>query len=71
MDGGVAYRFDPAKGAFKALADFTGEVGATPYASLIEGKDDYLYGTASLYAGGNARGVDAGSIVRVVPALTK
>jgi uncharacterized repeat protein (TIGR03803 family) len=70
-DSGVAYRFDPVKSTFKALADFSGTVGAMAHDSLIEGNDNHLYGTASLYAGGNARGPDAGSVVRVDPALNK
>ena len=69
LDSGVAYRFDPAKNTFKALADFNGTVGSMPYAALIEGKDNYLYGTASLYGGSNARGTDAGTVVRLEPAL--
>ncbi len=69
LDSGVAYRFDPAKDTFKALADFNGTVGAMPYAALIEGKDQYLYGTASLYGGSNKRGNDGGSVVRLSPAL--
>ena len=71
LDSGVAYRFDPAKGTFKALADFNGTVGAMPYAALIEGNDKYLYGTASLYGGSNARGTDGGSVVRLSLALKK
>jgi uncharacterized repeat protein (TIGR03803 family) len=69
LDSGVVYRFDPAKGVFTALADFNGTVGAMPYAALIEGKDQFLYGTASLYGGSNKRGTDAGSVVRLSPAL--
>ena len=67
LDSGVAYRFDPAKGTFKALADFNGTVGAESHAALIEGKDNYLYGTASLYGGSNKRGPDGGSVVRLGP----
>jgi hypothetical protein len=69
LDNGVAYRFDPAKGTFKALADFNGTVGTLPYAALIEGKDKHLYGTASLYGGSNKRGSDVGSVVRLPTAL--
>ncbi len=69
LDNGVAYRFDPANGTFKALADFNGTVGARPSAALIEGADKYLYGTASLYGGSNARGTDGGTVVRLYPLL--
>ena len=69
LDTGVAYRFDPARKTFKALADFNGTVGAEPHAALIEGNDNYLYGTASLYGGSNNRGVDAGSVVRLAQPL--
>ena len=71
LDSGIAYRFDPANGIFKALADFNGTVGAAPQASLIEGKDKFLYTTATLYAGSNKRGTDAGSVVRLYSALKK
>ncbi len=71
LDSGVAYRFDPANGKFKALADFNGTVGAMPYAGLIEGADNYLYGAASLYGGSNARGTDGGTVVRVGAPLAK
>ncbi len=69
-DSGIVFRFDPARGAYKGLADFTGSTGSPPVAALIEGSDDTLYTTASFYGGGNARGPDHGSVVRVVPALS-
>ena len=71
QDSGVAYSYNPANGKFKAVADFNGTVGATPRAALIEGADDHLYTTASAYGGSNTRGQDSGSVVRLMPALTK
>jgi uncharacterized repeat protein (TIGR03803 family) len=64
-DDGIAFRFDPATGAFTELADFNGTVGSAPRAVLIEGSDKYLYGTASQYGGSNKLGPDAGSVVRL------
>ena len=66
---GSAYSYDPAKHAYKTIASFDTNTGAAPRAVLVEGADRYLYGTASLYGGSNARGGDGGSIVRLIPAL--
>ncbi len=71
LDSGIVFRYDPATGAFKKLADFNGTVGAMPYAALIEATNNYLYGTATLYGGSNGRGTDAGTVVFLAPALTK
>ena len=69
LDSGIAFRYDPANGNFAKLADFNGTVGASPYAALVEGTNNHLYGTASLYGGSNARGTDAGTVVCLLPAL--
>ena len=71
QDCGVLYSYNPATGAFKAVADFTGAVGAASRAAPVEGTNKFLYTTASLYGGSNANGTDAGSVVRLVPALAK
>lgn len=67
-DGGL-YVYNPATKAMQALVGFGTATGAAPRGSLIEGKDHYLYGTTSLYGGGNSRGVDGGTLYRIGPAL--
>ncbi len=71
QDNGIAYRYNPANGAFKALADFTAPTGDYPRAALIEGADNYLYTTTPADGGSNARGQDQGTVVRLSPALKK
>ena len=68
-DDGCVYSFNPVNSVFRVLASFGTTTGAAPVAALIEGSDNFLYGTASLYGGSNSRGSDAGSVVRVVPVL--
>ncbi len=67
-DDGSAYSYDPVKHAYKTVASFDTDTGAAPRAALVQGADGYLYGTASLYGGSNARGGDGGSVVRLAPA---
>jgi hypothetical protein len=66
---GAIFKFSPRTGVLKGVAAFTTDTGAQSRGALIEGTDGYLYGTTSLYGGSNNRGQDAGTIVRLLPAL--
>jgi uncharacterized repeat protein (TIGR03803 family) len=68
---GCVYSLDPTHGTYKLLASFATSTGAAPVAALIEGSDNFLYGTTTLYGGNNARGPDQGSVIRLAPALKK
>lgn len=70
-DNGSVYSYNPSKKIYKTLASFNGTTGAGPRAVLIEGSEKYLYGTATLYGGSNNLGSDAGTLVRLLPALPK
>ncbi len=66
---GAIFKFNPKTGVLTGLAAFTTDTGAQSLGGLIEGKDGFLYGTTSLYGGGNSRGPDDGTVVRLSPAL--
>ncbi|MBD5654872.1 MAG: hypothetical protein IAI50_06790 [Candidatus Eremiobacteraeota bacterium] len=66
---GTIYSYNPAKALLTLLVGFNGNNGAAPTDALIEGTDNFLYGTTTLYGGSNKLGGDAGTIVRLGPAL--
>jgi uncharacterized repeat protein (TIGR03803 family) len=45
---GVIFSFDPATSAYSKVKDFDGTNGGTPFGSLLQAKDDKLYGMTSI-----------------------
>jgi uncharacterized repeat protein (TIGR03803 family) len=68
-EDGSTYSYNPTTKVMTAQVAFGTSTGAAPQGALIEGKDRYLYGTNTLYGGSNSRGVDAGTLYRIGPAL--
>ena len=66
---GSSYRYNPRTNKMQTVSPFSGTTGGNPVGALIEGADKYLYGTTTLYGGGNAKGSDAGTVFRIDPAL--